>query len=54
MFLVQIDEQPDDLRCTDDEIDGYDFVDIDSVSEKLSQEETQGFWNNIMKNINKN
>ncbi|MDF2548932.1 MAG: Phosphoglycerate mutase [Anaerosolibacter sp.] len=54
MFLVQIDEQPDDFRCTDDEIDGYDFVDIDSVSEKLSQEETQGFWNNIMKNINKN
>lgn len=41
------------LKCIDDEIDEYDFVDIDSVSEKLSQEETQGFWNNIMKNINK-
>lgn len=53
MYLVQIDEQPDDLKCTDDEIDGYDFVDIDNVSENLLQEETQEFWNNIMKNINK-
>jgi 2,3-bisphosphoglycerate-dependent phosphoglycerate mutase len=53
MFLVQIDEQPVDLRCMDDEIDGYDFVDIENVSGKLTQEETQKFWNNIMKNINK-
>ena len=47
MYLVEIDEQPDDLKCADDEIDGYDFVDIDSVSGRLSQEETLEFWNKI-------
>ncbi len=48
MYLVQIDERPEVLRCTDDEIDGYEFVDMDRVSEKLTQKETQDFWNNII------
>lgn len=53
MYLVQMDEPQSNLKCIDDEIDEYEFVDIDSVSVRLSQEETQEFWNNIMKNINK-
>ncbi|MFV0343360.1 MAG: hypothetical protein ACK5JH_10810 [Anaerocolumna sp.] len=50
-----MDEPQSNLKCIDDEIDEYEFVDIDidSVSVRLSQKETQEFWNNIMKNINK-
>lgn len=51
MYLVQLDRQPDELRCIDDEIDGYDFIDIDSVIEKLSQAETREFWKNCRRAI---
>jgi hypothetical protein len=48
MYLVQIDdEQQSKLKCIDDEIDEYEFVDIDSVSVRLSQEETLKFWTYI-------
>lgn len=47
MYLVQMDEPQSNLKCIDNEIDEYEFVDIDSVSVRLSQKETLKFWTNI-------
>jgi Fructose-2,6-bisphosphatase len=47
MYFVQIDEPQSNLKCIDDEIDEYEFVDINSVSVRLPQEETLKFWTHI-------
>lgn len=51
MFIVQLNELPTDLRCIDDEIDGYEFVDKDNVLNILSLSETKEFWNRIIKKL---
>jgi putative (di)nucleoside polyphosphate hydrolase len=49
MYIVQVKNQPSDLRCDDDEVDGYDFVNKGSVLDKLSHVETKEFWDSVIK-----
>ena len=53
MYAVRLSELPSDSICKDDEIDGYDFVNKDKVYGKLSQMETKGFWNCVIKEFDK-
>lgn len=43
MYLVKMDEPRSNLKRIDDEIDEYELVNIDSISVRLSQEETLKF-----------
>lgn len=51
MFIVRLSEQLSKLRCEDDEINEYAFVDKDEVYDKLSHVETKEFWRTISKEL---
>lgn len=48
MYIVILNEKPVDLRCVDGEIDRYEFVNKDSVLDRLSHVETKKFWNRLL------
>ncbi|WP_312370209.1 NUDIX hydrolase [Lachnoclostridium sp.] len=51
MFIVRLGDQLNNLKCEDDEIDEYVFVDKDEVNDKLSHEETKEFWRIVSKKL---
>ncbi len=48
---VRLGDQLNNLKCEDDEIDEYVFVDKDEVNDKLSHEETKEFWRIVSKKL---
>lgn len=51
MYIVRLGEQLTELRCEDNEIDEYDFVDKEEVYAKLSHMETKKIWRKVIKEL---